>query len=331
MSAPTSAPARSAPFTPADVVERSGPMRVYRYRTPEGALRRPVPVVLVPSIINRPWVFDLREGQSLAAHLLGRGLDVYLVDWGAPTGADARLDLGDYGLRLIRRVLRAVRRESGAPRAHLLGYCLGGTFGLIAAARRVAGVASVVALTTPVDLAEPGGLGLLTDARLLDLERVAAAFPIVPGPAIWAAFQLLDPVGNAGKWRLLSERGRDDPEFVARFVAKESWLSDPIPMTARALRGVVDDLYRRNALARGELVLRGAPVRLEDGRAPVLNLIARKDTIVPPAASRPLAELWGGPVETREFSGGHIGVCVGSRAPQQMWRAAAEWLTARQE
>ena len=34
---------------------------------------------------------------------------------------------------------------------------------------------------------------------------------------------------------------------------------------------------------------------------------------------------------THTFSGGHIGVCVGSRAPLGMWRVAREWLTALQE
>ncbi len=312
--------------TPADEVLRRGPMRVLRYRA--GSPRLPVPVVLVPSIINRAYVFDLRAGQSLVQALLAAGLDVFLVDWGTPTTADARLDLGGYALGLLGRAVEGACRAAGAPRAHLLGYCLGGTFSLIHAARRPEKVASVVALTTPVDLADPGAMKRLTDPRLVDLEALARAFPVVPGPALWAAFQSLDPAGNARKARHLSSE--EDEERRARILAQETWLSDPVPMTARALRDVVGRLYRDNALAAGRLELDGAPVDLRAGAAPVLNLIATGDTVVPPVSSRALAELWGGPVETVEVKAGHIGITVGSQAPRHMWKTSAEWLCARQ-
>ncbi|MDC3379330.1 alpha/beta fold hydrolase, partial [Planctomycetota bacterium] len=136
--------------TPFDVVLRRGPLTLRRYRA--AGKRLPVPVVLVPSIINRPYILDLREGQSLVAHLLSQGLDVYLIDWGLPTQADAGLDLAAYSGRLMRDVLRSACATSGSASAHLFGYCLGGTFSLIAAARGLRKIASVVALTTPVDM-----------------------------------------------------------------------------------------------------------------------------------------------------------------------------------
>lgn len=314
------------PVTPRTVVARFGPARLLRFdaATP----RLPVPVVLVPSIINRGRIFDLGADQSLAAHLVSAGLDVYLIDWGQPTPADAHLGLSDYALRLTRRAVTAARRASGADRVHLMGYCLGGTFALIAATR-LSDVASVCALTTPVDLADPGPLGVLTDRRLVDVEALTAAWPIVPAAVLWGAFQALDPVGIGRKWRgfvrLLRDRVRR-----RRFLAQEGWLADPVPMTGRAVRDVVD-LYQRNALAEGTLLLEGAPVRLAEGRAPVLNLIAARDTIVPAAASQALDGLWGGPVATHTFPGGHIGVCVGSRAPAAMWAVTTDWLTSRQE
>ncbi|RMG15586.1 MAG: hypothetical protein D6731_08035 [Planctomycetota bacterium] len=308
-------------------VLRWGPLAVWRYPAAGEAL--PWPVVLVPSIINTARIFDLRRGQSLARHLAGQGLEVFLIDWGRPRAADAQLGLEDYCLRLPRRVLDAVLAGRGKDaRAHLFGYCLGGVFSLVAGAR-LPRVASVLALTTPVDLREPGALGALVSPELLDLDRLAAAHPVVPGELLWAAFQALDPVGVVGKWRGLLARWRD-LGFLRRFFAQEAWLADPVPVTARALRGVVEDLYRKNALREGQLLLEGRPFALAEGRVPVLNLIAERDGIVPPACSRPLAELWGGPVTTRSFPGGHIGVTVGSRAPENLWAVASRWLREHQ-
>jgi polyhydroxyalkanoate synthase subunit PhaC len=308
--------------TPCDEVLRRGPMRVMRYRAT--APRRGLPVLLVPSIINRAYVFDLREGQSLVAALLEAGFDAFLVDWGAPVNADAHLDLAGYALSLLGRAVDATLAASGASALQLFGYCLGGTFSLIHAARRPSKVAGVVALTTPVDLAEPGAMGRLTDPALVDIDALCRAFKVVPGPALWAAFQALDPLGNARKARVLA--GEEDEAKQARMAAQERWLADPVPMTARVLQDIVTRLYRENALAKGTLTLEGTPVRLKDGRAPVLNLIATHDTVVPPAASRALAELWGGRVDTVEVPAGHIGITVGSQAPRFMWRAATEWL-----
>jgi poly[(R)-3-hydroxyalkanoate] polymerase subunit PhaC len=315
--------------TPSQVVWRRGPVRLLRYRTSEPA-GRSLPVVLVPSIINRSYVLDLRPGQSFVQHLLARGLDVYMLDWGEPRGVDRDLGLDDYAWTLLRQAVRRARQASGAERVHLLGYCLGGTFSLIAGALGLPGVASIVALTTPVEMGDPGSMRHLIDERLVDLERLARAFPIVPGQALWTAFQSLDPFGTSRKARTLYAR-RKDEEFVTRFKAQETWLADSVPMTARVLRDVVGGLYRRNALPLGTLRVAGRPVRLADGRVPVLNLIAAHDTVVPPAASRPLAELWGGPVETHEIQAGHIGITVGSKAPTAMWAVVSEWLQARRD
>jgi len=315
--------------TPRDAIHTRGPMTVYRFRPGGGALE-PLPVVLVPSIINRARILDLREGQSFAAYLGELGLDVYLIEWGEPRRVDAQMGLEEYAVASLRSAIGAVRAVSGAPAVHLFGYCLGGTFALIGGALGLPGIASIQALATPVDLTDPGPIGILTDARLLDVTRVAEAFPVVPGALTWAAFQLLDPIGVAGKWRLLARRVRER-EFRRRFSAQESWLSDPVPMTGRALRDVVQRLYRENALARETLELAGRTVRLGEGRVPVLNLIAQSDTIVPPAASRALASLWGGEVVTLEYPGGHIGVTVGSRARDWMWKDAGAWLVSRQE
>lgn len=322
-------PADLAP-TPFDVALRRGPMTLRRYRAPAGPpARLPVPVVLVPSIINTSVIFDLRPGQSVVAALLERGLDVFLVDWGEPKSADAGLGVGGYALQLLGKAVDAAKQASGAAQVHLFGYCLGGTFALIHAARRPASVASVIALTTPVDLSEPGSMGLLTDARLVDLEPLLRAWKVIPGPALWAAFQALDPTGHSRKLRHALELAGDE-ERSARHAAQEAWLNDPVAMTSRAVADIVQGLYRDNGLAKGTFVADGAPVDLKQGTAPVLNVIAKGDTIVPASAAKALETLWGGPVTTAELSGGHIGVTVGSKARDNLWRVAGDWLASRQ-
>lgn len=311
---------------PSDVVWRRGPATLLRYRATSsvtGGPRQGLPVVLVPSLINRAAILDLRPGQSMVEHLVAQGLDVYSIDWGEPSGADAHLDLKAYALRLLPRALQAARQASDVDAVHVLGYCLGGTLALIAAAVRPLGIASLLTLTTPVDLSETGSMGVLTDERLLNLERLIRAWPVIPGPALWTAFQSLDPTGNLRKARRYKQN--DDPDYRARFEAQEAWLNDPVPATAKAIRDVVQ-LYRSNSLAQGRMVLGGRQVSLARGQAPVLNLIADYDTIVPRSAAEALDGLWGGEVTTRSFRAGHIGITVGRRAPDELWAEVVTWV-----
>src|SRR4051794_21345626 len=118
----------STAVTPKDTVFRDGTANLYRFR---GAKRpteaaRPAPILLVPSLINRWYVLDLREGASLAAALNKSGLDTFCLDWGAPNDEDRYLTWDD----VLARLGRAVRRVKGltqSPKVSILGYCMGGT------------------------------------------------------------------------------------------------------------------------------------------------------------------------------------------------------------
>ena len=88
-------------------VWRSGKLRLYRYRSiakPAGT----APLLIVYALVNRPSMMDLQEDRSLIRGLLAQGLDVYLIDWGYPDGADRFTTLADY----IEDFIRGVSRRS---------------------------------------------------------------------------------------------------------------------------------------------------------------------------------------------------------------------------
>ena len=55
-----------------------------------------MPLLIVYALVNRPYMMDLQEDRSLIRGLLAQGLDVYLIDWGYPDGADRFTTLADY-------------------------------------------------------------------------------------------------------------------------------------------------------------------------------------------------------------------------------------------
>src|SRR5262249_18711737 len=123
---------RLAP-TARDVIWADGTARLYRFRGPSGPSGVGAPVLLVPSLINRWDILDLRPGASLVEALLAAGLDTYCLDWGVPEDEDRYLGWDDVVARLG-RALRFVQRNTRADALGLLGYCMGGTLAGIAAA-----------------------------------------------------------------------------------------------------------------------------------------------------------------------------------------------------
>ena len=97
-------------LTPADVVHRENKWRLLRYRPRK--LKYETPVLLVPSLINRHYVLDLMPGKSFAEYLVGRGHDVYIIDWGTPGPEDRHLTFDDICDGYLGRAVRAVAPDA---------------------------------------------------------------------------------------------------------------------------------------------------------------------------------------------------------------------------
>ncbi|MBI3181428.1 MAG: alpha/beta fold hydrolase [Myxococcales bacterium] len=322
--------------TPRDTLHQEGTARLYRFRRPEGAsprdsvrgVSRPAeagpPVLLVPSLINRWYILDLRPGASLVEALTRAGFDTYCLDWGEPEDEDRYLGWEDVLARLS-RAARAVRRRSGAERLTLLGYCMGATVAGIQAALEPEGLAAFINLLGPFDFRHAGLLGAMADPRWFDAEAVAEAGNVSP-LQMQSAFVLLRPTAQIGKWVSFAERA-PDPEAREAFFSLEEWAADNIPFPAAAYRTYIRELYQQNLLVQGRHRVGGKRVDLSRIRCPVLTVVAERDAICPPQAAEALNEALGRPdAEVLRVSGGHVGAVVGAKASRTLYPAIISWL-----
>src|SRR5215472_4386871 len=111
--------------TPKELVWTLNKARLYRY-TPvvPAESRHRVPLLLVFAIMNRPHILDLRPGHSFVEFMVGRGFDLYLLDWGIPGLEDRYMKLDDYALEYLPRAIRKVKAISGCEEFSLLGWCI---------------------------------------------------------------------------------------------------------------------------------------------------------------------------------------------------------------
>jgi len=321
---PWSWPIPLAP-TPRDVVATFGGSKLYRFRAEITARRVAAPPLLVvPSMINRWYVVDLREGASLVSALVRGGLDVFCLDWGVPEDEDRHLAWDDV-VRRLEHALGRVLRVAGTEQASILGYCMGGTLSAIAAARAPERVASLVNLAGPIDFSRAGLLAALVAPQHFDVDAIAAAGNVAP-MQMQSGFWALRPTGQIAKWFGLVDRGGDE-SFREAFGALETWASDNVPFPAAAYVTYIRELYQENRLVAGEHAVRGKRVDLGAITCPVLTVVAEKDTICPPDAALALnARASSAVKDVIAVPGGHVGAVVGSKAEKTLYPKLVDWI-----
>lgn len=312
--------------TPADVVHRENKWRLLRYRPRAAGLSWKTPILLVPSLINRHYVLDLMPKKSFVEFLVGEGHDVFMIDWGTPGPEDRYLTFDELCDGYLGRALRLA---SGRKKAHLLGYCLGGTLAAIHAAARPEHVASLTALAAPVRFDDDGLLAAWTRSPRFDVGALTRAFGNVPWQLMQSAFHMLRPTLGLSKTVHLLDRAWDD-DFLDGFLALETWGNDNVSFPGEAYRRYVEELYRADALARGTFTLSGRPARLEEIRCPVLAVTFEHDGIVPWRSAAALLDLCGATDKERiHLPGGHVGAVVSRAAAKGLWPKLSAWWAAR--
>lgn len=278
------------------------------------------PAVFVPSLINPPFILDLAEENSLLRWLATQGVRPLLVDWGdpaRPAQGEAELSVTGHVEELLLPLLDAL----GEP-VDLVGYCLGGTMALGAAA--VAPVRSLTLIAAPWRFSGFGEAARAEIAQLWAAARPAAeALGLVPMEVLQSGFWRLDPGRTVAKYEAF---GRMEPDSAAAraFVALEDWANAGAPLTLAAGHELFDDFVAADATGRGAWRVGGRPVDPARLNMPAREFVSRNDRIVPAASAAGLTN-------AVTLGLGHVGMIVGSRAREQLWQPLAAMLSQAQQ
>jgi polyhydroxyalkanoate synthase len=254
---------RNLAVTPGSVVYRNELFELLQYdpTTPKVGRR---PIVMVPPCINKYYILDLTPANSFVAHAVAQGHTVFMMSWRNVPPDLGKLTWDDYLEKGVITALRVARDIAGSTSVNALGFCVGGTLLACAlavlAARKEAIVTSATFLTTMLDFADPGDIGVyvseeflaargpafMSGERIHGSELATAFASLRPNELVWNYF-----VGNYMK-------GESPPAFDLLY-----WNSDssnlPGPMYVYYLR----NLYLDNKLREpGALTMCGVPVDL---------------------------------------------------------------------
>ena len=314
--------------TPREEVYRKGKARLYRYAS---ARSHRTPLLFVPNLgISRPYIFDLLPGGSFVEHMTREGFDFFLLDWGVFGPEDNDLGVEECIGAILPRIAGKVLEVSGARELSILGYCMGAPLSaaFVAAHPEVA-VRNFINMAGPIDFAKAGLFGLWLDKRFFNVDRFVDTLGGIPAELVKAGFKLIKPTMDLSTnlnlwWNLWNDK------YVEGFNALNQWANEYVAFPGEFFRQWVRDFYQDNKLVRGDLVVRGRPVRLAQIACPLFVVGAKEDYIAPPECVRALVDAVSSR-DTRyvELPGGHISLIAGRGASIHCWPQVSAWLAPR--
>ena len=273
---------RNLAVTPGSVVFENELIQLIQY-TPQTAEVEKTPLLIVPPCINKYYLLDLGAGNSFVEYAVAQGHQVFLISWRSAVPEIQHLTWDDYLNLGVLKSIEVVRDIANVDQIHTLGFCVGGTIlscaAGVLAARGENKLATITLLTTMIDFADTGEIGLLIDENSVALrEATIGRGGILPGKELAFTFGTLR--ANDLIWRYVVEsylKGATPDAFDLLY-----WDSDSV-----SLPGPMYCWYTRNAYVENKIKEPGATTQcgeridLSKVKVPMFILASREDHIVP--------------------------------------------------
>ena len=295
------------PTTPGHVVFQNDLMQLIQYEPATKQVWKR-PLLIIPPWINKYYILDLREKNSLVKWCVQQGLTVFVISWVNPDERHASKDFVDYMHEGPLAALDAMEKATGEKTANILGYCLGGT--LLAstlgylAAHRDRRVASASFMTSLIDFSGAGELEVFIDEdQVALLERKMSERGYLEGAHMANTFNMLR--SNDLIWSFVINNylmGRDPFPFDLLH-----WNQDSTRMPAKMHSFYLRNMYMKNKLREpGGITLAGTPIDLAKVKVPAYFVSSIEDHIAPWKATYAGAQVLGGKTRFVLSGSGHI-------------------------
>ncbi|WP_231949973.1 class I poly(R)-hydroxyalkanoic acid synthase [Paraburkholderia caribensis] len=307
-------------------------MQLIQYK-PRTATVYERPLLIVPPCINKYYILDLQPENSLVAHAVESGHQVYLISWRNADQSIADKGWDDYIGDGVLAAIETTRQISGREQINTLGFCIGGT--LLATALAVASArgehpaASMTLLTAMLDFADTGILDIFVDEAHVQMREQTIGGKNGTPPGLMRGlefantFSFLRP--NDLVWNYVVDnylKGRTPMPFDLLYWNSDS-TSLPGPMYCWYLRNT----YLENKLREpGALTTCGEKVDLTRIDVPTFIYGSREDHIVPWETAYASVPLLTGPRKFVLGASGHIAGVINPPAKKKrsFWSVAGD-------
>ena len=267
--------------TPGKVIFRNRMMELIQY-TPTTEKVHKTPVVLFPPWINKYYILDLKQQNSLVKWLVEQGHTLFVVSWVNPDAAYAGVGLEDYIEEGYLTAIREAKAITGEKQINAIGYCIAGTtLSLTLSLLKQRGdksVKSATFFTALTDFSDQGEFTpFLTDDFIDGIEAECTHKGVLPSVIMARTFTFLRSNDLVYQPAIRSYMmGETPPAFDLLY-----WNGDGANLPAKMAMQYLRGLCQRNELADGGFDLMGHHLTLDDIEVPLCAIACETDHIAP--------------------------------------------------
>lgn len=265
--------------TPGRVVFRNRMMELIQY-APQTEQVKALPVVLFPPWINKYYILDLKEKNSLVNWIVGQGYTLFVVSWVNPDASYADVSLDTYVEEGYLAAIEAAKTATGQDQVNAVGYCIGGTTLALTLAllnkRKDKSIRSATFYTTMTDFEDQGEMGVFLNNDFVDgIERQVAQDGIMKSFFMARTFSYLRSNDLIYSPAIKSYMmGEAPPAFDLLY-----WNGDGTNLPGKMAVQYLRDLCQDNLFAKGRMQLCGETLGLKDVTVPLCAITCETDHI----------------------------------------------------
>ncbi|KHA59298.1 poly(3-hydroxyalkanoate) synthetase [Vibrio variabilis] len=267
--------------TAGDVVYKNELFELIQYK-PLTETVNAIPLLIVPPFINKYYILDLREKNSMVRWLLEQGHSVFMISWRNPGAEQRDVEFGDYVTEGVAKAVSAIESITGQEQINAAGYCIGGTVlastvAYYAAKRMKKRIKSATFFTTLLDFAQPGEVGAYINETIIDaITQQNDAKGYMDGRSLSVTFSLLRE--NSLYWNYYVDnylKGNSPVDFDLLY-----WNSDSTNVSAASHNFLLRELYLHNKLVQDKGVkIGGVWIDLNKIKIPSYFVSTKEDHI----------------------------------------------------
>jgi len=265
--------------TPGEVVFRNHMFELIQY-APSTENVHTTPLVIFPPWINKFYILDLKERNSLIKWIVDQGYTLFVVSWVNPDATYREVGMADYIEDGYVTALETVREICGVKKVNAIGYCIAGTtLSLTLSILKDRGldyVNSATFFTTLTDFSDKGEVGVFLDDDFVDgIEAEVSEHGYLDSFYMSRTFSFLRSNDLIYQPAIRSYiLGESPPAFDLLY-----WNGDgtnlPAKMAVEYLRG----LCQRDEFASGGFQVAGHVARIENVQVPLCAIACETDHI----------------------------------------------------
>ncbi len=293
--------------TPGSVVYQNDLLQLIQYApsTPEVRQR---PLLFVPPVVNKYYLFDLTPKSSFLKWLVDAGHTVFVISWVNPDLEHASKDFAAYLREGPLEALDAIEQATGERQVDLVAYCLGGTLSAallayLAATGQGDRVATATLIATLIDFADMGEWSTFMDeSHLAAFNKYLDAKGYVEAHDLTKLFSVVR--ANDLIWSSVVNHYLMGEEAAPSDLLW--WFADGSRIPAGMLKSYGQTVLQQNKLREpGGMSIGDVPLDLGKVTTPVSIISLKDDHVSGWSATYSAVKLFGGPVTFMLGGSGH--------------------------